>query len=104
MCRLLGVVSTEATDYAFSLRHAARSLASLSRHHPDGWGLAVHARGRGWDVHRHPACAGDDPRFDAIAAQARGEVLVAHIRKRTVGPLGTDNTHPFSSGSWVFAH
>src|SRR5262245_34024795 len=49
MCRLLGVVSSEATDYGFSLCRAPRSLALLSRDHPDGWGLAIHAEGRGWD-------------------------------------------------------
>lgn len=104
MCRLLGVVSSETTTYGFSLRRARKSLAVLSRAHPDGWSLAVHARGRGWSTQRHAACAGDDHRFDALAGSVEGETLVAHIRKKTVGPQRVENTHPFRRGRWVFAH
>ncbi len=104
MCRLLGVVSSETTTYGFSLKEAPKSLAALSREHPDGWGLAVHAQGRGWSVQRHAACAGEDHRFDDLAGRAEGEVLIAHIRKKTVGPTRVENTHPFHRGTWVFAH
>jgi glutamine amidotransferase len=100
----LGVVSSETTDFRFTLHEAPRSLASLSAEHPDGWGLAVHRRERGWGVHKHAVRAGDCPHFRDLAASARGEVLVAHIRKRTVGPVGPANTHPFRRGRWVFAH
>jgi glutamine amidotransferase len=31
-------------------------------------------------------------------------MLVAHVRKRTVGPTSLENTHPFQRGCWVFAH
>ena len=104
MCRLLAVVSSEATDYRFSLRHAPRSLAALSREHPDGWGLAVHNDERGWELSKHPACAGQDERYDDAAAAAHGKILIAHVRKRTIGPVGVLNTHPFRRGRWVFAH
>jgi predicted glutamine amidotransferase len=104
MCRLLVAVSSEATDYRFSLRQAPRSLAALSREHPDGWGIAVHNDERGWELSKHPACAGDDDRFAGAAAAAHGKILVAHVRKRTVGPVGPLNTHPFQRGRWVFAH
>ena len=103
MCRLLGVVSSETTDFRFSLHEAPKSLAVLSAEHADGWGLAVHGR-LGWDLHRNPVRAGDCDRFKELAATARGEILLAHIRKRTVGPIGEDNTHPFRSGRFVFAH
>lgn len=104
MCRLLGVVCNETTDFRFSLHEAERSLAVLSVDHADGWGLAVHCAGRGWDVHRNPVRAGACDRFKEVAAHARGELLVAHIRKRTVGPIGLENTHPFRRGDYVFAH
>ena len=103
MCRLLAVVSSEATDFRFGLRDAPRSLAALSPQHPDGWGIAVHGH-HGWELHKHAACAHTDSRFDDLAATARGVLLVAHVRKRTVGPIGIANTHPFLRGSWVFAH
>lgn len=104
MCRLVGVVASESTDFRFTLHDAPRSLAALSPEHPHGWGLAVHARDRGWELHKEPACARDDARFRSVAAEARGEVLIGHVRKRTVGPIGPVNTHPFRRGAWVFAH
>jgi glutamine amidotransferase len=30
--------------------------------------------------------------------------MIWHIRRRTVGAVSLDNTHPFRSGRWVFAH
>ena len=41
MCRMLGIVASEPTDFKVCLRDAPRSLATLSREHPHGWGLAV---------------------------------------------------------------
>lgn len=104
MCRLVGVVASEATDFRFTLQEAPRSLVALSPDHPDGWGLAVHARERGWELHKQAVCAKSDASFKDLAASSRGELLVAHVRKRTVGPIGSANTHPFKRERWVFAH
>src|SRR5437764_721663 len=103
MCRLLGVVSSESTNFGFSLQEAPRSLSVLSSAHPDGWGLAVHGAG-GWELTKHAAAAHSDDRFLGAVARARGELMIAHIRKRTVGPISAANTHPFRRGDWVFAH
>jgi predicted glutamine amidotransferase len=103
MCRLLGVVASETTTFGFSLHEAPRSLAVLSNDHPDGWGLAVHGAS-GWELTKHAAAAHSDERYLGAAARARGEMMVAHIRKRTVGPISTANTHPFRRGEWIFAH
>jgi predicted glutamine amidotransferase len=110
MCRLLGVVSSEATSFGVMLQDAPRSLATLSREHRDGWGLAIFASGaaetemdRGWRLRKAVACAAEDRDFGLFAA-APGELLISHIRRRTVGALSLDNTHPFRSGRWVFAH
>lgn len=104
MCRLLGVVSSETTEFRFSLHEAPRSLSKLSAEHPHGWGLAVHCQETGWSLEKHPEHAGSHARFTEVAHAARGEVLLAHVRKRTVGPIGVANTHPFRRGDWVFAH
>jgi predicted glutamine amidotransferase len=104
MCRMLGIVASEPTDFRLCLREAPRSLSSLSRDHPDGWGVAVHASGRDWDIQRNTVCAGEDAEFHSTAMGSRGETLVAHVRKRTVGPVCIENTHPFRCDPWVFAH
>jgi glutamine amidotransferase len=103
MCRLLGAVTRRAEAHPTSLVESPKSLASLSHEHPDGWGIAVHD-GRGWDMYRNPTCARDDDEFRAVASTARGRVLIAHIRKATVGTIRLANTHPFQRDAWVFAH
>jgi predicted glutamine amidotransferase len=103
MCRLLGIVASEPTEFRLALREAPRSLAALSREHRDGWGLAVWADSSAWRIDKGVACAHEDERFHELAGE-RGELLVAHIRQRTVGCTSLENTHPFQSGRWVFAH
>lgn len=105
MCRMLGIVVSEPTDFRLCLHEAPRSLCSLSREHPHGWGVAVHdSRKATWAIDKQPACAGEDSRFTDVAAGSKGDSLIAHVRKRTVGPVALENTHPFHRGRWVFAH
>jgi predicted glutamine amidotransferase len=104
MCRLLGIVSSEPTDFKIVLREAPRSLAALSREHRDGWGIAVFDDDGGWRIEKGVACASEDARFHQLAVGSRGELLVAHIRQKTVGETSLVNTHPFERGPWLFAH
>ncbi len=111
MCRLLGVVASESTEFGLGLTGAPRCLATLSREHRDGWGIAIHDADRdsdlaedAWELHRGTEPAGDDRRFHELAAESRGHVLVAHVRQKTVGPTRLENTHPFVRDGWVFAH
>lgn len=105
MCRLLGIVSSEPTDFKIVLREAPRSMAALSQEHRDGWGIAVYDQDiRGWSVEKGVACAMQDARFHALAVGSRGEILISHIRQKTVGDTSLVNTHPFERGPWVFAH
>ncbi|MDB4944241.1 MAG: Glutamine amidotransferase, class-II [Labilithrix sp.] len=114
MCRLLGVVASELTEFGLGLTGAPRCLATLSREHPDGWGIAIHNASPlatpseivlgAWDLHRGTAPAGADDRFHALAAHSKGHVMVAHVRQKTVGPTRLENTHPFVKDGWVFAH
>jgi glutamine amidotransferase len=102
---MLGIVASESTNFRFCLHQAPRSLSCLSSEHPDGWGVAVCDSNKDrWTLQKEPACAGHDDRFRDVAVSSTGHSLVAHIRKRTVGPVGPENTHPFRRGRWVFAH
>jgi glutamine amidotransferase len=104
MCRLLAAVASEITHFRLSLKEAPRSLAFLSREHRDGWGIGVYSQGGGWLLQRGTDCAHEDDDFHEVAAGSCGEVLIAHVRKRTVGPITLENTHPFEKNGWVFAH
>jgi glutamine amidotransferase len=105
MCRLLGITASEPTEFRIVLREAPRSLARLSKQHPDGWGIAVFdARQERWQVDKGLLCAEADERFHTLAVGSRGELLVSHVRQKTVGETTLSNTHPFQRGRWVFAH
>jgi predicted glutamine amidotransferase len=104
MCRLLAIASSEATDFRVVLRDAPRSLSKLSKEHPHGWGLAVFGEASGWQLEKNILSAHADPHFQQLAAGFRGEVLLAHVRLKTVGETSVENTHPFHRDGWVFAH
>jgi glutamine amidotransferase len=104
MCRLLGIASSEPTDFKIVLRESPRSMAALSREHRDGWGLAVFDDATGWRVDRGVECAHEDERFHRLAVGSHGAMFVSHIRQKTVGETSLANTHPFEHGQWMFAH
>lgn len=104
MCRLLGIVSSERTSFHFSLQAAPRSLASLSSEHPHGWGIAVYDSNDGWTVQKRPVRAAGCEHYYQAASTIQGELLLSHVRSRTVGETTLANTHPFRRERWVFAH
>ena len=103
MCRLLGIVASEPVDFRVLLADRPRSLAALGEEHRDGWGLASFSEGS-WQIHKGTRPASHDDRFRRRAHALRGELLVSHVRKRTVGVTRMVNSHPFVRGTWVFAH
>src|SRR5499426_1100684 len=104
MCRLLGIVANQPMTFRLCLHEAPRSLSCLSQEHPDGWGVAVYRPSHRWIVEKSPICASQDARFGEVATTCHGEILIGHVRKRTVGESTFANTHPFGSDRWVFAH
>ncbi|MBP6632544.1 MAG: class II glutamine amidotransferase [Kofleriaceae bacterium] len=107
MCRMLGLVAARPVSPRVLLRDAPRSLAELSREHQDGWGMARWT-GDGWQVERSTACAATCGRYARVVDHAPAELLIAHVRQKTVGPTSLANTHPFrrvvDGGEVVFAH
>lgn len=103
MCRMFGMVSARPVAVRALLHDAPRSLAALSNHHRDGWGIAL-AAADAWAVHRNTECAARCAQYRELVANANAELVVAHVRKKTVGPTSLANTHPFRSGDLVFAH
>lgn len=103
MCRLFAALVDPRRHHRFALLDAPRSLAWLSEEHPHGWGVAVWAEEQGWQVEKRPVRAKDCEAYRDAAAR-EGNLVLAHVRQRTVGPQGIENTHPFRRGRWVFAH
>src|SRR6476620_11176714 len=99
MCRMFGVVSAGPVQPSELLDR----LRGLSVAHPDGWGIAVRTDDA-WGLHRGTACAAPCPRYGALVDQIAGQLIVAHVRQKTVGETCLANTHPFVRDSFVFAH
>lgn len=103
MCRMFGLVAQQPVAARALLREAPRSLHTLSREHPDGWGVAVRSPDE-WIVHRGTEPAQGSARFSEVAASATARLVIAHVRQKTVGCTALVNTHPFHRGAFVFAH
>src|SRR5512135_1257477 len=103
MCRMFGMVAARPVPVRELLRDAPRGLRALSLEHADGWGVAVHGGG-GWLVHRGTSCAARCERYDQVSASVEARLVIAHVRKRTVGEVSLANTHPFQRDRLVFAH
>jgi glutamine amidotransferase len=109
MCRLYGFIANEPTKVDCSLVFAQNALMLQSRvdsrggHHSDGWGIATYQDGYPV-VKKKTTAAFDDQHFSLEAEKVYSQVIIAHVRKATVGRVSIENTHPFVSGRWVFAH
>jgi glutamine amidotransferase len=98
---MFGMVAETPVSASPLLCDAPRSLRALSHEHADGWGIAV--RGERWKIERGTARAADCAEFTRLARH-EARLVVAHVRKRTVGATAMSNTHPFHRDGLVFAH
>jgi predicted glutamine amidotransferase len=104
MCQLLGMNANTPTDVMFSFA----GLAHRADEHKDGFGIAFfEERGLRHFIDQHSA------RSSPVAEMVkhypiRSDVVIAHIRKATVGGVALQNCHPFVrelwGRYWVFAH
>jgi glutamine phosphoribosylpyrophosphate amidotransferase len=95
MCGLLTIASSEAESAGYDLLHSARSVLQQSRQAPDGYGI--------WTVEgtyvREPRQAAESPMFISTAQDVETRLLLAHVRRRTVGPRDLAHTQPFTFGA-----
>jgi glutamine amidotransferase len=107
MCELLGMECNVPTDIVFSF--AGFSARGGKRGpHADGWGLALY-EGRVARLFLEPAAAASSPLAKFIREHPIKTLLaIAHVRRKTRGPVSLANTHPFVRELWgrhlVFAH
>lgn len=101
MCRLFALIaehskSPELPDLMVPFRAQAR-------YHPHGWGIGWYFNG-GVQVEKAPTAANEDPRFVTTCMSTDSNIVIAHLRKGSVGGYTPENTHPFSYGEFIFAH
>ncbi len=113
MCRMLGIVASSGIDG--SLLREFRALSKTGRlkggsrgEHPDGWGIAYFAENQPNYAGRRPKSAWLDleeyERACREIDEKRPRMIVAHLRKASLGGCSLENTHPFIKDGWCFAH
>lgn len=103
MCRLFGFKSVISSQVHSSLVGADNALANQSFHHPDGWGVAYYLEGAPHIV-KATDSAINSHIFERVSGIVTSHIVLAHLRKATLGEKTILNTHPFQYGKWVFAH
>ena len=114
MCRMLGIISRKPIPSKY-LRDF-RVLAEVGKvpkgakepGHKDGWGIVYYDGEAPMYLGVQPSNALQDEKYD-VAMEKLEEtkmpgVLIAHLRKRSVGTVSLENTLPFINGKWCFAH
>jgi predicted glutamine amidotransferase len=107
MCELLGMECNVPTDIVFSFSGLALRGGATGPH-ADGWGLALY-EGNAVRTFLEPTAAASSPLASYVRENPIKTLLaIAHVRKRTRGPVGLANTHPFVRELWgrsfTFAH
>ena len=91
MCELFGFCSAKSYD----LTNWLKEFYAHSPNHPDGWGLATFY-GNAVSVEKEPLCANDSTYLqNRLSVPVMESLLLAHIRKASVGVLEFQNCHPF---------
>lgn len=103
MARLAGFIANRPDVGARMLAREGASLVARPREGiTPGWGLGFHHAGD-LLLKRRPIEDRRELRVAELVRDVRADVLVAHVRTATVGPLRTENTHPFRHRQWLFA-
>lgn len=81
-----------------------KALRSLG--HKDGWGIVHFDRGMPIYLDRQPTDAFQDKRYvealERMNSLLVSGVLLAHLRRRSVGAVSMENTLPFIHKVWAF--
>lgn len=114
MCRMLGIVSRKPIRSFYlndfqALAHIGRVPESASEFgHKDGWGIVYFDRGMPIYLDRQPTDAFQDKRYvealERMNSLLVSRVLLAHLRRRSVGAVSMENTLPFIHKVWAFVH
>jgi glutamine amidotransferase len=103
MCRLFGQHAHDGFDLCEPLCSAENALRFQSHRHPHGWGIGWYVEGSP-HVRRGILPAHADAMFVEAGQAVRSNIVLAHIREASVGPVLAENTHPFLWDRWLFAH
>jgi len=94
MCELLGMSAHHPASITISLNEFARHGGETGPH-SDGWGVAFY-EGPDANLIRESTPAADSVLMSTLRGyKLASEIVIAHIRRASFGPVELRNTHPF---------
>lgn len=94
MCELLGMSAHHPASITLSLNEFARHGGETGPH-ADGWGVAYY-EGPDANLIRESTPAADSVLMSTLRGyKVASEIVLAHIRRASFGPVELKNTHPF---------
>lgn len=107
MCRLFGTIADSPVSVEDPILKGIKPFIGLSHKHHDGWGIGYvdELSGlKGARIVKAPHPAYRDTRFSALVKEVKSPLIIAHLREAKHGEISFNNTHPFYSQGWIFAH
>jgi glutamine amidotransferase len=102
MARLFGIIGNRPDLAARVLALESEALRARSKGAPLGWGIGFYQNGEVL-MRRRPIDERAEIDIAKSVADVRSDLVIGHVRLATVGPLRTENTHPFRYRQWLFA-
>ncbi|HEY1695636.1 MAG TPA: class II glutamine amidotransferase [Polyangiaceae bacterium] len=103
MARLFGIIGNRPDLASRVLAFEADALRARSKGGaPLGWGVGFYQGGEVL-MRRRPIDERAEIDVAKLASDVRADLVMGHVRHATIGPLRTENTHPFRYRQWLFA-
>ena len=98
MCELFGAVLNNG-----GCPNTLEKFRYFALQNPDGWGIAWYTK-RKLHLEKSIKSAWWDTKYQATLRNVKSKLILAHLRKMSIGNIREVNTHPFIFGKYVFAH
>jgi glutamine amidotransferase len=102
MARLFGLLGNRSDLTGRVLAFEREALRVRTAGTSVGWGLGFYQGGEVL-IRRRPIDEREEVDVAELGSDVRADVVVGHVRQATIGPLRTENTHPFRYRQWLYA-
>lgn len=104
MCELMGICANMEVNPRFSFKEI-KLRGGGSRSHTDGWGIGFYENSKA-KIYKGPEAASRSSLAKEIETgkiDIKSRIFISHIRQ-ALSAHKLENTHPFQTGKWIFAH
>ncbi len=115
MCRILAITSLEKIDKNITnflkkfrrLAHTGDVSMSANNGHKDGWGIAGYKNHQLVFIKKECGDAFASSKYEKVIGKiilSNPSLIIAHLRKSSIGEKNIYNTHPFIKNNYLFCH